>query len=333
MQNVITILCTFSICLISTLLSASELNNSTLNFVNSLSKEQQSQALFEFSDEQRFNWHYIPMDRKGLPLKQLSPTQKQLAFAVLQSSLSKQGYKKAKDIIGLEKVLFLLSGKTHRDEELYYLSIFGKPTHNNIWGWRFEGHHLSLNFTIKDGQLSSVTPNFWGANPAKVISGDKQGLRVLNQEEDLGRQLISSLTNEQQKIAIIAESAYKDILTKNKSEVSPLANKGILYAALTAPQRKQLLSLISVYLDNMSKNVAQSRYQDIQQHGLESIQFAWAGSTQANNRHYYRIQGKTFLIEYDNVQNNGNHIHTVWRDFSGDFGRDLLKEHHKNHQH
>jgi hypothetical protein len=313
--------------------SANEINQTTLSFVNSLSKEQKSKALFEFSDEQRFVWHYIPMDRKGLPIKQLSTTQKQLAFAILQSSLSDQGYKKAKDIIGLEKVLFLLSGKAYRDEELYYLSIFGKPEQENIWGWRFEGHHLSLNFTIKNGQLSSVTPNFWGANPAKVTSGDKQGLRVLKQEEDLGRQLINNLSNEQQKIAIIAESAYKEILTKNKSEVSPLANKGIFYAALTAPQRKQLLSLISVYLGNMSEEIAQSRFQDIKKHGLDTIQFAWAGSTQEHNRHYYRIQGKTFLIEYDNVQNNGNHIHTVWRDFSGDFGRDLLKEHHNNHQH
>lgn len=333
MQNLIIILCCCSIYLTSTFLSASELNKSALSFVNSLTEIQKSKALFELSDEERFNWKYIPIDRKGISLKQLNASQKQLAFEVLQSSLSKQGYKKAKDIIGLEKVLFLLSGKAYRDEELYYLSIFGKPTHNNIWGWRFEGHHLSLNFTVKNGQLSAVTPNFWGANPAKVKSGDKKGLRVLKQEEDLGRQLINNLTNEQQKIAIIAASAYKEILTKNKSEINPLANKGILYAALTDPQKKQLLKLISVYLSNMSEEVAQSRYQGIQQHGLESIQFAWAGSTQANNRHYYRIQGTTFLIEYDNVQNQGNHIHTVWRDFAGDFGRDILKEHHNKHLH
>ena len=192
---------------------------------------------------------------------------------------------------------------------------------------------MSLNFTVKQGKLAAVTPNFWGANPGKVPSGDKQGLQVLKQEEDLARALITNLSAEQQNQAIISNKAYRDILTKTKQQVSPLAKKGILFEALNSAQKTQLLGIISVYLDNMPKDVATTRYQQIQSHSLNSLQFAWAGGIKPKQKHYYRIQGETFLIEYDNVQNNGNHIHTVWRDFKGDFGRDLLQEHHVKHEH
>ncbi|WP_158970239.1 DUF3500 domain-containing protein [Paraglaciecola sp. L3A3] len=327
------ILFSFLFYAISTLVSASQINNSAQEFVDSLSPMQKSTAIFKYSDEQRFDWKFVPAARKGIPLKQLNEQQKQQGLAILHLSLSKQGYQKATNIIGLEQVLFLLSGKAFRDDELYYISIFGKPSQDAIWGWRFEGHHLSLNFTIKDGNLSAVTPNFWGANPAKVATGEKQGLRVLQKEEDLGRELINSLSAKQQTLAIISDKAYGDILTKNKSVVSPLENKGIFYQDLNSAQKQLMLKLISVYLDNMPENIALSRYQNIQKQSLNSLQFAWAGSTQVDNKHYYRIQGDTFLIEYDNVQQNGNHIHTVWRDFKGDFGRDILKEHHTSHQH
>ncbi|MCF2949993.1 DUF3500 domain-containing protein [Paraglaciecola aquimarina] len=318
---------------ISLSVTASELTNNTVNFVNSLDPQQASLVLFKFKDEERFNWKFVPTARKGLPLKELNAQQKQLAIIVLKSSLSEQGFNKATSIIDLEEVLKVLNNEAYRDTELYYLSIFGQPQNDNIWAWRFEGHHLSLNFTVEQGKLAAVTPNFWGANPANVPSGDKQGLRVLKLEEDLARELINNLSAEQQKQAIISNKAYRDILTRNQQQVSPLANKGILFSALNSEQKAQLLGIISVYLNNMPKDLAQSRYQQIQSHSINNLQFAWAGSIKVNQKHYYRIQGDSFLIEYDNVQNNGNHIHTVWRDFKGDFGRDLLQEHHTKHKH
>ncbi|MGJ8679266.1 DUF3500 domain-containing protein [Paraglaciecola sp.] len=312
---------------------AGDITNNTQRFIDSLTPQQKKQALFSFADEERFNWNFIPTERAGIPLKNLSVEQKQLALSVLRNSLSERGFNKALNIIDLEEVLRVLNNQAYRDNELYFLSIFGQPNTANTWAWRFEGHHLSLNFTVKDGKLGAVTPNFWGANPAKVPSGQKQGLRVLKQEEDLARALITSMSPEHQKLTLISDKAYGDILTKTKQQVKPLADKGIRFSTLNSKQKAQLLTLISVYLDNMPQNVAQSRYKKIQSNSINNIRFAWAGSIQPNKKHYYRIQGDSFLIEYDNVQNNGNHIHTVWRDFEGDFGRDLLKEHRSKHSH
>ncbi|WP_346433329.1 DUF3500 domain-containing protein [Paraglaciecola aquimarina] len=226
MPHFIFVLCTVFLTGFSSFASASQINKDAQSFIDSLSKHQRTQALFEFLDEQRYDWKFIPTAREGLPLKQLNEQQKKLALTILQSSLSQQGYQKATNIIGLEQVLFLLSGKAFRDNQLYYVSIFGNPQQDPIWGWRFEGHHLSLNFTVKDGHLSAVTPNFWGANPAIVASGEKQGLRVLRQEEDLARALLESLSATQKAQAIISDKAYNDILSKNKSVVKPLEKKG-----------------------------------------------------------------------------------------------------------
>jgi hypothetical protein len=221
----------------------------------------------------------------------------------------------------------------YRDPERYYLAIFGTPSEKSPWGWRFEGHHVSLNFSSVTGKLA-VTPAFLGTNPARVPEGPTKGLRVLAQEEDLARRLLTGLNAQQRRQAIIDEEAPADIITGNQRTVSLARFEGLAYADMTADQRFLLEQLIRVYLDNMKPRIAQHQWQRMEDAGLDKLHFAWAGSAEPGQAHYYRIHGPTFLVEYDNTQNNANHIHTVWRDPANDFGRDLLRDHYENgHSH
>ncbi len=301
-------------------------------FLDSLSSELKEKATFPISDEERMNWHFVPKtgERNGVNLKDLNDVQEARLADLLSTSLSPRGKKKVENIQDLESVLFMLEKADHRDPELYYTTIFGDPSKGD-WGWRFEGHHLSLNYTIADGKLLAVSPNFWGANPAKVPSGPREGLRTLKGEEDLAREFVLSLTEKQRKIAIIADKAPKDIYTGADKEVSPLDSQGIKVSQLEKNQLLGFTRIINEYLQNMPADVASDRWEKLRKAGVDTIEFAWAGSTDVGEAHYYRIQGPTFLIEYDNIQNKANHIHAVWRDFDGDFGRDILKEHHLHH--
>ena len=273
---------------------------------------------------------YIPASREGLSLKEMSEKQMQAAYELLKKSLSPQGHSKVLNIIELEGILGEIEGSSFRDPELYYVSIFGEPIAKGTWGWRFEGHHLSLNFSIVKGEYVATAPNFWGANPAKIPYGAKKGFRTLADEENLARALLHSLNKTQLDKAIINKNAYREIFTRDKSTVTPLKASGISYSELTGAQRGKLLELINVYLSNMTSEVTSERLARIHQSDLSKIRFSWAGGKDLGDRHYYRVQGESFLIEYDNYQNSGNHIHAVWRDFNGDFGRDLLQEHYKN---
>ncbi|MDP4643822.1 MAG: DUF3500 domain-containing protein [Opitutales bacterium] len=302
-------------------------------FLNELSPELRTQASYPLDADERTNWHFVPKERNGVSLAQLDDAQEAKLTDLLAASLSESGYQKAANIQNLESVLFMLEGKAFRDPERYFATIFGDPAKDTDWGWRFEGHHLSLNYTIGDGQLITVTPNFWGANPATVPSGPHKGLRTLQDEEELARALIQSLNTEQQKSTIFTNKAPKDIHTRAKKEVTPLDPVGIRLDQLNAEQAAALHKTIQVYLGNMPADIARERWTKIQAADMASIRFAWAGSTKAGEPHYYRIQGPTFLIEYDNVQNKANHIHTVWRDFNGDFGRDIIREHKLSHSH
>jgi hypothetical protein len=300
-------------------------------FLDSLTTEMKVRATFPMDiDGERTNWHFVPKtgERKGVDLKDLNETQEAKLHALLAASLSAQGQKKVKNIQSLENVLYILENKDHRDPELYYTSIFGNPSKENTWGWRIEGHHLSLNFTVVEGKLLSNSPNFWGANPAKVPVGPTTGFRALKEEEDLARAFVLSLNDKQREIAIIEDIAPKDVYTSANVEVSPLSPNGIKISQLEKAQRKGVEKIIDEYLGNMPADVASDRWEKLKTAGLDNISFAWAGSTDVGEPHYYRVQGPTFLIEYDNVQNKANHIHAVWRDFDGDFGRDILREHH-----
>ncbi|MFZ4629128.1 MAG: DUF3500 domain-containing protein [Blastocatellia bacterium] len=305
-------------------------------FLASLTPEQRAKAAFRLEDGQRKEFYFVPRARFGIPLKDLSEQQRQLAFAFLRTGLGADGYRKATSIIDLEPVLFELEGKERihpRDPQLYYLSLFGTPSARTPWGWRFEGHHLSLNVTVVRGELISTTPLFMGSNPAQIPRGPRQGFRALAEEEDEGRALIQSLDAEQRTVAIIQEKAPSDILTMNRPQVEPLVPVGLTATRMTPAQKAQLTRLIDVYLARMPNDLAAERRAKLQAAGLDQVSFAWAGGIEKGDYHYYRVQGPTFLIEYDDTQNNANHIHSVWRDFTGDFGVDLLREHYQQQPH
>jgi hypothetical protein len=214
-----------------------------------------------------------------------------------------------------------------RDPEKYFFSIFGTPSAKDTWGWRVEGHHVSLHFTVVNGTLIASSPSFFGSNPAEVREGPKKGLRILAAEEDAARALLQSLDPAQRASAIIDTTAPGDMVTMANVNITPLSPTGVSAAAMTAPQRDLLMKLLDVYIGKMAADIADDRLARVRKAGVERIAFAWAGDTERGKKHYYRVQGPTFLVEYDNTQNDGNHIHSVWRDFNGDFGRDLLREH------
>jgi hypothetical protein len=299
-------------------------------FLNSLSSEQRAKAVFKLEDEQRFDWHFIPRPRKGIPFKELDPAQQRLGNALLASGLSQQGFIKAATIMSLDAVLREMEtdGRVVRDPELYYLSIFGDTASGKPWGWRVEGHHISLNFTIADDKSISTTPAFFGANPAEVLSGPRKGLRTLPAEEDLARTIIKSMDDKQRAQAIVSEKAPTDILSTNLRKAEPLKPAGLQTGRLGQKQQEILMTLLHEYATRHSPEIAAVRLDRIRSAGMNNIFFAWAGGLEHGQAHYYRIQGSTFLIEYDNIQNNANHIHSVWRDFNGDFGLDLLAMHH-----
>ena len=219
-----------------------------------------------------------------------------------------------------------------RNKEEYLFSVFGTPAAKGRWGWRVEGHHVSLRFAVVEGAASghvASSPMFLGSNPAEVQDGAKKGQRVLADEEDAARALVLALPADLQKQAIVNPVAPGDILTMNKNDITPLPDQGIAYGAMGSQQQALFMKVIEAYTSNMETDIAAERIAKIKSAGLDKVRFAWLGETDKGKKHYYRVQGPTFLIEYDNTQNDGNHIHSVWRDFNGDFGRDILREHLK----
>lgn len=311
-------------------------NNFPTAFLNSLNPDQKKKAVLPFDEASREKWHYLPstmFDREGIQLNELTKEQKDLAFKLLESHLSKTGYNKTLQIIELEKVLAEIENNPRtRDPEKYHIAFYGNPASDRQWAWSFEGHHISLNFTVFDDKIS-IAPRFLGANPATIDGGKRKGERTLADEEDLGLELINSLSADQKQMATIQNSTFFDIVTRNKSEVSPFDSFGIKAKALSKTQQDTLQKLINVYLSVMPKELAEKRSNNLKEEEFDKISFGWAGATENRKPHYYRIQGKTFLIEFDNTQNNANHIHSVWRDFDGDFGRDLIREHYKKSDH
>ena len=316
--------------------SAAVMSTAANAFLDGLSSEQRQRAALPYDGDERFRWHYVPTEqfpRQGLPIKEMSDGQRKLAHDLLKSGLSQRGYATATAIMQLEAVLSDIEnsggrkGRFVRDPEVYFFTIFGSPAAKGTWGWRLEGHHVSLHFDIANGTAVASSPTFFGSNPAEVREGPKTGLRLLADEEDTARELLAALDEQQRKTTIIADVAPNEIVTANSPKADPLAPAGIEAAAMTSQQRAVLTRLIQVYTSKMADDLAAERTVRLEKAGLDRIRFAWAGETERGKKHYYRIQGPTFLVEYDNAQNDGNHIHAVWRDFAGDFGRDLLREH------
>jgi len=308
---------------------AAKMRDSVERFVAALPEKSRAQAMRPFEDRDRLDWHYVPRSRNGIALKELDPAGREAVHGLLRSALSASGYRKVVNIVELELVLREIETfGWMRDAERYHLTVYGAPDRARRWGWRFEGHHLSLNFTLAGDKMAVDTPSFFGTNPATVAGGPKQGLRALGEEHDAGWALLESLGEAQRREAVFEARTYGDIVTGNRDKVEPLDAAGISAAKLDERQRALLWKLVETYARSFEPGLAEARLARAKQGGIEAIRFGWAGSIARGKPHYYRVQGPLFLIEYDASQNDGNHIHTVWRDFTGDFGRDLLREHY-----
>jgi len=315
--------------------SAGRMASAATAFVGSLTPEQRQKGMFPFESDERLHWNFIPTEnfpRNGLLLRDMTPAQRDRAHDLMKSGLSTQGYQTATSIMNLESTLGALErqsgrGAQERDPVKYFFSIFGTPSTTNTWGWRMEGHHISLHFTVVNGNLVASSPSFFGTNPAEVRDGASKGLRILADQEDTARDLLTSFNDTQRVKAVIQSVALNEIVTTNKLDIGPLSPVGVGADAMTAQQRALLMKVVNTYISKMADDIAAERMAKLQSAGLDKIAFAWAGASERGRQHYYRIQGPTFLIEYDNSQNDGNHVHSIWRDFNGDFGRDLLREH------
>lgn len=294
-------------------------------YLQAITAEQRKQASFKYDDPERVNWHFIPRERKGVPLKALEGAPLKAAHELIRSGLSEAGYDQALNVMSLEEVLYLIEPgerayrRDRRDPGKYYISVFGEPAATGLWGWRLEGHHLCLNFSIKDGQVVSSTPEFFGANPGSIEAGKGREIRVLGPEEDIARQILKLCTPEQQKLCWISKEAPGEVPGPNVPQPVVAAPVGLSYGQMSADQQKLLKDLLDEYLKNLPDDVEAERRQALTAAGIEKISFAWYGQPNLHEAHHYRVQGPTFVIEYNNTQNNANHVHSMWRNLSGDF--------------
>lgn len=308
-----------------------------IEFLLTLTPTQKKALLFPLDSSTRYSWHYVPPTtyrRDGLPLKDLADNSKRKVTELLRAFLSAKGYEKTKGIMDLEYLLAKLEPNNNaRIPENYFISIYGDPNKDSVWAWKFTGHHLALNFTVVNDKIA-YAPFFFGSNPGTVMEGPQKGLRLLAAEEDLGFELVNQMDSLQKEKAIFAKVAMADIFTTNSPHTKPLEVVGISANDLTSPQKIILNKLIQTYINSMPKKIAEARMETLMKNDFNEINFAWAGSLVTGAGHYYRIQGKSFLIEFDNTQNNSNHIHTVWRDFNnGDYGLDLIQQHYQSNPH
>ncbi len=322
-----------------------EMAKSANAFLGSLNDAQRAKAVFKFDDAERTNWIFVPSARKGLPIKEMNPGQRHFAQALLSVSLSQRGHMKVESVMALEYLLFLIEegkGANKRDAENYFVSIFGKPDAKGTWGFRWEGHHLSTNFTIVNGELVSSTPSFLGTNPGQVKSDTKNvadaypglvGFELLETEDAAGRALAKSLTAEQRKTGFIPGETPKDVITGNKQKANGIIkHKGIAFSALTAEQKKLAGTIIAEYVGRARADFAAAEMIAILKTPEDTLFFGYNGGTEAGEAHYFSIQGPTFLLEFANFQNGANHVHASWRDLKKDFAYDPLAEHAKGHK-
>ena len=310
-------------------------------FLESLNSALRRTAMFDFWASERQRWHYVPremFDRKGLCLKEMNDKQKDAAFLLLASGLSRTGFRKATDIISHESILGRLEesmgvSRLIRDPGLYFFSVFGEPSDRGPWGWRAEGHHLSLHYTVINREMCSPYPFFFGANPATVHHGPEKGLRILSEEEDLARHLLYVCNADQKSRIVISPEAPEDIITRAEPKIELNNAEGLAVESMTSRQREILVNLLEVYINRLPERLAETERQKIKPPRINDIHFAWAGSEEPGKPHYYRLQGPSFLAEYDNTQDHANHIHTVWRHLENDFGLDLLNLHYQHGHH
>ncbi len=312
--------------------AAARMKDACSAFLDSLSDQQKAKASYSYQDGERLFWYYPPLNRHGLPLRDMDAGQRELAYRLMASGLTERSYEQAKLIIDHELVLGPLEkeqGKTTfvRDPELYYFTVFGEPGATDPWGWRAEGHHVSLHFSVWGEKVLSVTPFFFGANPAEVRKGPKTGLRILGAREDLAFELMDTLDKGQRSTAVIYDKAPLDILTYNSSKASLPREQGLPASRMSGTQKEIMMSLVSEYVGQVRGDLSRERMDAIKERGIDEFHFAWAGPIDKSAEHYYRVHGGDFLVEFDNRQDGANHIHSVWRDVENDFAQDVLREH------
>jgi hypothetical protein len=307
--------------------------DAALGFLESLSADGRAAARYPLAPAYHRDWHYVPRSpRPGLALKHMSGEQRDTVFALLASALSAHGLQRVREILVLERILGELTGRPDfRDPQNYALALFGDPAGAEPWAWRFEGHHISLTFTIAPGLGIAVTPSFFGANPSTVPPHHEHaGLRPLAARQDLAFGLLADLDPSQRRTAILQTDSFRDILTGPGREDSLRRPQGLALGAMTGPQRDQILKLVEQYTQSMRADLAEPALRALHEAGTEKLHFAWAGATTPGTRHYYRLHGPTLLVEYDNTE--PNHTHTVWHDPRNGFGDDLLRR-HREHAH
>jgi hypothetical protein len=303
--------------------------------LESLSPEQRRTMQWQFGSDERFNWHYVPRERAGVPIQTMGAAAKAAVHDLLRHALSEVGYRKATDIMALEEPLGLIENhqRHYRHPENYSVTVFGDPGHLP-WGWRIEGHHLSLNFTAVDEQLIAVTPVFFGSNPAKVPDGyPMAGHRTLARETDLSFELIRSLDEGQRTRATIAEGALGNIVTIPGREDFLRERQGLPLSAMPERLQNLAMELVADFTHSLRHDLADVELNRIRDAGVGKIHFAWAGALAPGTPNYWRLHGPLSVIEYDNTQNEANHIHSVWHDLERNFGRDLLREHYETGHH
>lgn len=305
-------------------------------FIATLDSSQRLRALYPFDIDERYKFHFFPKDdRKGIMINDLTPSQKAAAFDLVKTCMSGDGVKKIMAIMQLENVLKAMEHRMpedhFRDTGKYYFTVFGLPGDSTVWGWRLEGHHISFNFSSGKGQVVSGTPGFMGANPAIVREGPQKGTQVLKDEANMGFDLLRSLNEAQLKTARVDTAAPNEIITFVSRKAMQLHPEGLLYKQMTQVQQEKLLQLVRLYVNRYTRLFAGKMLKEIEKEGLNNLSFAWAGSIDefSGKPHYYRIQGPTIIIEYDNSQNNANHVHSVVRDLLNDFGGDMLLQHYR----
>lgn len=323
---------------ISTTLSETSINiaKAATGFLQTLPDHQLVQARLDFFSHERSIWDYTPnIVRKGIPIKDMDSRQINAAELLMVNTLSPIGLEKAKSIMRHESILRIIereNGYTRfsRNPGEYFFSIFGNPTEDHPWGWRLDGHHLCLNITVVDKNVVSVTPIFFGSNPGEVRHGPHKGLRILKDEEDLGRRLFLSLGTRLKQYAILYPKAPPDLITRSSPRFCIDQPSGVPAELMDNDQKQLLVSLIKVYIEKIDTGLSSHHLSELNRGIIGKTFFGWAGSPHERQGHYYRIHGPSFFAEYDNTQNMANHVHSVWRDTRNDFGFDILKAHYGN---
>jgi hypothetical protein len=330
------LLCTTAIFLFLPKAESQDIVEAAVKFMKSLDSAQHAQALYPFDTDERYTYHYFPVDnRKGIAMDKLNQSQKQAAMDLMKTSLSEQALKKVRAIMNLEILLKAIEKRKpddhFRDPGKYFFTIFGMPAAHSVWGWRLEGHHVYFSFSAEENKLVSGTPGFLGTNPAVIQDGPDKGMEILKDEREAGFGLLHALSTEELRKAILDSVAPADIITGTARKAMIGNPSGLRFTEMTSGQQTMLLDIISLYVHRFTKLFAEDMLKQIQGAGIENLWFAWSGYQQPGigRPHYYRIQGPTIVIEYDNTQNNANHVHTVVRDLQHDFGGDILLEHYK----